>query len=183
MRKYAEDYDIVVDVDDKGREKRKAVYHGDYFEIDLDQASLTKFNTTSILLMVAIIIFHIAGGFVGNRGMYHFFVVLPYTIAFFPMLYMVVGVISLPREKRKYRRDEIGLSFTRIKNTSTILLILLSIGVIGEILYLLFFAGGSVELLEIIFLALEALATAAVYLSLQLQKNIIVKKCEEELLG
>jgi len=118
------------------------VYRGDYFEFSLNAEGIVRFRRNCFWLLAAIVIFHISGGFVGNRGMYQFYVALPYVIAFFPLIYMVMGVFLLPKEQRKYRRDEIGLSFGRMKTASIVLLILIGSGVLGEIIFLLFIADG-----------------------------------------
>jgi len=179
MKRYADDYETVVTKDEKGHEKKMAVYRGDYFEFALDKEGIVHFRRYCVLLLAATVVIHISGGFVGNLGMYQFYVALPYVIAFFPLLYLAAGVLRLPKKKPKYRREEIGLSFDRMKTASTILLILLGIGVLGEITFLLFVSVGDQSLLEYLYLALEALAAAAVYFLISLQSQILVRTCSE----
>jgi amino acid transporter len=172
INKYASDYETVVTIDEKGREKKQFVYRGDYYDIALDQNGIDLFRRNSFLLLAAIISLHVISGFVSNQGMYQFFVALPYVIAFFPLLYMAASIIRLPKEKRSYRRDEIELSYNRLKTTSIVLFIFICIGVIGEIIFMLFFSTGSHTTLEFLYLALEALAAAAAYLQIRMQKSI-----------
>jgi hypothetical protein len=87
--------------------------------------------------------------------------------------------LRLPKKKRKYRRDEIGLSFGRLKNACNILLIFLGIGILGEITFLLFFSTGDQRLMEYVYLALEAPAAMVVYLLIRLQRQIHVQTCSE----
>jgi len=180
MKKYAGDYETVVTKDDKGYEKQIAVYHGDYFELALDKEGIVHFRKYCVLLLAAIVVMHISGGFVGNRGMYQFYIALPYVIAFFPLLYLAAGILRLPKEKRKYRREEIGLSFDRMKTASIILMIFLGIGVLGEITFLLFVSVGDQSVLEFLYLSLEALAAAAVYFLISLQRQIHIQTCIDQ---
>jgi hypothetical protein len=177
---YADDYEIETTEDEKGHEKRIAVYRGDYFEIALDDQGIIRFRRQCILLLVTFVVLHIGSGFVSNRGMFQFYVALPYVLAFFPLLYAVAGALRLPKNRRKYRRDEIGLSFDRLKNASNILLIFVGIGILGEITFLLLFSAGDQRLMEYVYLALEAPAAMAVYLLIRLQRQIHVQTCSEQ---
>ena len=177
---YSDDYETVVEMDEEGREKQVVVYRGDYFEIELDEEGISRFRRNCLLLLAAIVVLHISGGFVVNQGMFQFYVALPYVSAFFPLIYMAAGVLRLPKEKRKYRRDEIGLSFDRMKTTSIILLIFLGIGVLGEIAFILIVSGAARSAPEYLYLALEALAAAAVYFLILLQRRIHVQVCTEK---
>lgn len=179
MRRYADDYETVITTDKEGREKKTAVYRGDYFEFALDEKGIARFRRNCLVLLAAIVIFHISGGFVGNRGMYQFYIALPYVIAFFPLIYMALGVLRLPTEQRKYRRDEIGLSFERMKTASSVLLIITGIGVLGVIFFLLFVSAGDQLLLEFLYLALETLAAAAAFYFIILQRKVQILTCSK----
>ena len=180
MKRYADDYETVVTVDENGKEKRIAVYHGDYYEIGLESAGILQFKKSTILLLAAFLVFHISAGFVGNQGSYQFFIALPYVLAFFPLIYLTAGVFHLPKEKRKFRRDEIGLSFDRMKKSSFAILIFLTMGVLGEIAYLLFFQTQRLLSTEFLYLALEVLAVVAVYFIIRLQKPILIQIVKEK---
>jgi len=180
MKRYADDYETVITTDDKGEEKKIVEYHGAYFEFALDEKGIAHFRRNSFLVLAAILGLHISGGFVDNRGMYQLYVALPYVLAFFPLLYMAAGILRLPKEKRMFRRDEIGLSFGRMKTSSIILLIFLGIGLLGEIAFLLFLSDGNQRMLEYLYLALEVFATAAVYFLIRMQRQIRVLTCSEE---
>jgi hypothetical protein len=179
MKRYADDYETVMKTDEKGREKKIAVYRGDYFECSLDQAGLGTFKRKSRVFLGLAAVLHISGGFINNQGMFQFYVALPYVFAFFPLMYMAAGVLRLPKEKRKYRRDEMGLSFDRIKLNSRGLLFFLGMGTIGEILFLVFGTVSGQRLLEYWYLALEMMTAAAVYLLIRLQKQICVQPCSK----
>lgn len=173
-KRFADDYETVITTDEKGNDKKTAVYRGEYFEITLDEKGLVLFKRNCLLLLAAIVVLHISGGFVNNPGMNQFFVGLPYVAAFFPLLYLAIAVFRLPTEKRKYQRDEIGLSFDRVKTSSGILLVLMGFGVLGEVAFLLAFSSGKTDPLELLYLVLEVFSIAAVYTLITYQRKIHV---------
>lgn len=179
FKRYADDYETEITTDEQGREKKVAVYRGQYFEVELTEAELSRFKRNSLLLLAAILFVHTASGFVANQGMNQFYIALAYVLAFFPILYLVMGALRLPSEKRKYRRDEIGLSFDRMKSTSHILLILVGIALVGEVAFLVFFFNGDQYTREIIFLALEVLAAVAIFFVVRMQRNVQVRALAE----
>ncbi len=174
MKKYSEDYDIDIVTDDKGRTKDVAVYKGDYYDVSLDEAGVPRFRKINLALLVLIAFWHLGGGFIGNPGMYQFYVALPYVVAFFPIVYLAAGIINLPREKRNYKRDEIGLSFNRIKTMSIISMAILGVGVLGEIVFIAFVASTPDRILEFLYLSLELLAAAGLFLVLRLRQRVVI---------
>jgi hypothetical protein len=174
MKKYKDDYELVVTTDEKGREIKKPVYRGEYFEVSIDEKGLRQFKRQCLLLLAPVAVLHIGCGFVGNPGMNQLYISLPYVFVFLALFYLAEGVLRLPKEKRKYRRDEIGLSFERIKTASNILMLLFGIGILGEIIFLLFSVREQIGL-DFLYLSLEALAAAAVYFLIRLQKPIHVQ--------
>jgi amino acid transporter len=179
MRKYTEDYENVVSVDDKGKEQTTAVYRGVYFEINLEEEELRRVKRNSLILLGAVILLHLLAGFVGNKGMYQYYVSLPYVVAFFPLLYLALGLFLLPREKRKYRRDEVGHSYYRARTSSLVLLIFLSIAVLGTIGFTLFGAEPGTRMLEYLFLSYEIPAIAANLILSSLLRKIKIQACEK----
>lgn len=180
MKKYKDDYEIIVTEDEKGREIRKPVYRGDYFEISLDENGLRQFRRQCLLLLAPIVVLHTSGGFVGNGGMNQLYISLPYVFVFLALFYLAEGVLRLPKEKRKYRRDEVGLSFDRIKTASNILMILLGIGILGEIIFLLFSSVRDQRGLEFLYLSLEVLSAAVVYFLIRWQRPIRVETISDQ---
>lgn len=179
LRKYKDDYEMISTIDENGRERKKAIYRGVYFEVNLDQDSLIRFRSAAFGLILLITLFHVAGGFVDNQGMYQMYIALPYVLAFFPLMYTIMGIFSLPKEKRSYRRDEIGVSFERIKKSTNALLLFLGIGLLGEIGYVIF--GSSPEFLipELLYLTSDAVCAALTYFFVRIQKRITINEIPE----
>ena len=179
MRKYAEDYELERTEDEKGRIRKTAKYIGDYYEVNLDSLDLIKFRRLALLLLIVIIGLHVGAGFIGNPGMFRFFVALPYVFVFLPLYYFAAGILRLPKEKRAFRRDEVDLSFERMEKASGFLIALFSLVVLGELIFLIGFAEGGYNL-EILFLVLEVLSAGAVAFMWQSQKSINVQIISEE---
>ena len=179
MKRYADDYETIIEMDERGREKKVAVYRGRYFNIDIQGKELIRFRRNSLILIIAIIILHVVGGFVDNPGMYAFFVALPYVMIFLPLYFMIAGGLRLPGENKKFRRDEIGLSFERIRKSNRFALILLGVVLLGEVVFLIWFAGGEV-LQEVMFMAVELLALIGAYVLYRLQRSMNTKIGEGE---
>lgn len=175
MRKYSEDHEIVVSVDENGREKRTAVYRGDFFRVTFSNGDITGYRKRAFTLIALMIFFHFGAGFINNPGMYQFYIALPYVIAFFPLLYLAMGVFHLPKETREYRRDEVGLSFNRIISTSKSYGVIIGIGILGTIIYLLFFASISSVLLELLYLLFQLLTFAMVFLLFSLHRQVQIQ--------
>ena len=169
MRKYVDDYEIVIEEDEKGRERKKAVYRGNYYNVEVEKISLAKFKWVNIILFFVILALHITGGFINNQGMYRFFIALPYVGAFLPLYFIATGVLRLPKENRNLRRDEVDLSFKRIKKASTYLLILFGMSIVGEVISLIFFVNNDYQL-EFLYLGLELIGGIAVFVLLNIQR-------------
>lgn len=157
MKRYADDYENVRTVDERGREKTSVVYRGEYFNLDLDKASLKSFRTLMIALTLVMVALLVGAGFLPSRGLYLAYVAIPYVVCYFPLLYLLTGVVRLPRESAHLRRDEVGLSFDRIRTTSLLLMIFLGIGFLGQIAFLIFLSGGEALGWDLLLLLLQAL--------------------------
>ena len=179
MKKYVDDYETKINEDEEGKQVKEVVYTGDYFELSVDEADLKKFKRNCLLLLAAIILLHVGAGFIANQGMYTFYVSLPYVFVFLSLYFTALGILRLPQKTQNLHRDEIGLSFDRMRTASKFLLVLLVASVIGEIIYLIFFSSGGL-FRESLFLILEAFAGAAAFVLIQSQKAIKVQKQDKK---
>jgi len=179
MKRYSDDYEIVITEDEKGREKTTAMYRGNYFETVVNAQDLVKFKRNGLLLIAAIIGLHVGAGFIANPGMIQFYVSLPYVIAFLPLYFLAAGMLRVPNKKRKFRRDEVELSFDRVRSASIFLLVFLSMSIIGELVFLFWFAKAKFNF-EYLYLAVEILALIAAYVLIRIQKPIIIRESTEQ---
>ncbi len=181
MKKYIKDYKTILTVNDKGEQIRTYEYQGDYFKLPFNASQMQKFKTIFLLTLAGIIFLHIAGGILNNPGMRQFYVAIPYIMVFLPLFNLLRSGLRLPVEERKYRREEIGVTYERFSNHSLILLIFLGACLVGEVVFLLFFSKGSPQASEYYFLAAEIAAMAlSLVIHFKLKKVVITKASDDE---
>lgn len=173
--KYSEDYELVHTIDDSGRQRTHAEYRGDYYEVSLAESELRPFKRKTLLLLVVAIGLHVAAGFLNNQGMYQFYVVLPYAVGFFPLFNLFQAVLRIPVNKRPLRREEVELSFTRVRSSANTLLLILGVVLVGDVLYLVVFSAPSDRVIDLFFLVSESISAGAIYLITRLQKPIHIE--------
>lgn len=179
MKRYVDDYETKDSEDEEGKPVKEVVYKGDYFELSVDRAYLKKFKQKSLLLLAVIVVLHVGVGFIANQGMYTFYVSLPYVFVFLSLYFTALGILRLPEKTQNLRRNEIGLSFDRMRTASKFLLALLVAAVVGEIVYMFLFTAGGLGR-EVLFLILEILAAMAAFGLIWLQKSIKVRQMDEK---
>ena len=180
MRKYVKDYKTILSVNEDGKQIRTYEYQGDYFKLPFSNAQMQKFKIIFLLVLLGILVAHIAGGFMNNAGMRQFYVAIPFVLTFLPIFNLLRSGFRLPVEERKYRREEIGVTYERFSNHSLILLITLGVCLAGEVVFLLFFSKGSPALSEYYFLALELAALALSLLIFFNIKKIVITRAPED---
>ncbi len=87
-KKYLKDYDLVETEDEKGRSKKTAVYHGDYFRLSLEESQIKQLKLQFILFFAAALALHVCAGLVNNPGLYKAYMAIPYTAAFLPLFFL-----------------------------------------------------------------------------------------------
>lgn len=172
LKRNIDDYETILITDEKGHQTTTTVYKGDYFDVSLNKDELFHFKMNCFLLVILCIAFHIGGGFIANPGMYRFYIAIPYALAFLPLFHLAVGVLYLPKEKRKYHRHEIRDSFERMKIASIAYVTLSAIGIFGEIAFVLVTGKNNLIGVELIYITLESLATIAMALVIIKQRKI-----------
>lgn len=181
IKKYLKDYETILSVNEEGEQIRTYQYQGDYFKLPFSASQMQKFKTTFLLALAGIIIVHIAAGFMNNPGTRNFYVVIPYVLAFLPMFNLLRSGVRLPVEERKYRREEIGVTYERFSNHSLVLVIALAVCLAGEVVYLLFFSEGSPAISEYNFLAAVIAALAmSLIIFFNVKKVVITRASDDE---
>ena len=161
MRRFTKDYELVTTTDGKGRGKTSMVYIGSYYNLDIEAAAYRTYRWLAWALLIGMVIFQIAAGFVNNRGMYQMYVAVPYVLCFFPLVYLSAGALKLPSATTHLRRDQAELSLGRMKKSGTALAVLNGLVVLAELAYLLLFGTAAELQRELVFLALMVLVCAA----------------------
>lgn len=181
MKDKHHEYELVVALDEKGKEKTTARYRGDYFEVRVDGGHPGQFKRKSCLLIGLIAAAHISAGFIGNPSMYRFYIALPYVFAFLPLYRFVEGCLRLKVGKPRYQGDEIRFSIERMRSAAIYLAVILGVVILAQIAIIALVVERSQAGLEGIFLALEALSAAASLALVFHQRKIYIDSCKSEI--
>lgn len=177
-KKYIEDYDLVEMEDSRGRLKKTAVYQGDYFHLNLEESKIKSFKQQIALLFLAVCGLHIGAGFVNNPGLNQMYAAIPYTAAFFPLVFLGTGVLRIPSEKRLYRNEEIGLSYKRVVNMCRLYLLFMTIGIIGIMIYLIVASNGQALVHEAVYSGMVLSASLIIWIILKKATGVTIEKEE-----
>ncbi len=180
-KKYIKDYDLVETEDDKGRARKTAVYHGEYFRVNLEESQVKQLKLQFVLFFVAVLALHITAGLVNNPGLYKVYMAIPYTASFLPLFFLGEGILRIPTQKRNYRNEEVDLSYQRIVGMSRLYLILMGIGVVGALVYLVFASNGQALEKEAIYVGLVLSAALLIWIIFRRAKSIVIEKEETPL--
>lgn len=140
--------------------------------VDSTQANndVIKLNRGIFIYFAILVIVHIGGGFVNNQGMLETHIVLPYTLAFFPLFKLGSAIARFPNSNEYYYLLEFQNSYSEIKVYSIMLTILLSICIIGETIFIQRLQITNNRATELIFVAIEFLVIVGALLLFYLKK-------------
>ena len=174
-KKYIKNYDLVETEDSKGRIKKTAVYHGEYFSLNIEESQIKQFKWQFILLFVVSLALHVSAGLVNNPGLNQLYTALPYTGSFFPLIFLAAGILRIPYKKRPYKVEEVDLSYHRVVNTSRLYLIIMGIGILGILIYMIFVSNFQTLGREVVYISLVLGAAFLVWIILQKATKITIK--------
>ena len=115
--KYVKDFRIEKTTDNKGRIRKKAIYTGTW-TVFRDQGSAVQAKLW-IVLMLSVVL---AGLYVWALLLTHLTsarleVMVPLLLGLFPLLYLLMGSLSLPFRGKPMRRDQYMHSFIRVSRS------------------------------------------------------------------
>lgn len=177
--RYIQDYEIEVALDDKGKEKKTLKYCGPRYDISFSGLTYRVYKRVSFSFYAALVISHVASGFAANQGMYQIYIALPFAIAFLTITLLGFNLFTLPKDHLRIRRDEMELSFKKIKINSAITLFLLIMVILGEIIYFITHTGNDQLVPELLFLFPELISVLVVFGLLRLHQKVQIQKIEE----
>lgn len=132
-RRYKEDYGFETYFDDKGREKRRAVYRGEWFSLDERDAKLKIHQLLPFALCAVAYLAYMKLNTPSGRCMY----VLPLAAcALIPLVYWAMGILALWRNPVKMTRLQKESAPGRVLRSAIGAGILLAMAVIGDIIFM-----------------------------------------------
>lgn len=136
-RKYKEDYGFRSYVDEKGREKREAVYKGDYFRYEGGQEEKKKCLVFAAVCTGLFLIFYLIYMKLSTPSAYCMYVLPLAACALIVLVYWCMGLFSMWRAPEKMTRLQKENGIGRALRSSVGCGILMLMACIGDIVYML----------------------------------------------
>ena len=128
--KYVKDFRIEEVKDKKGRILKKAVYTGSWTVFrDPGPSTLLKL-CSSLLLCILLTGLYVWALLLTHLTSARLEVMIPLLLGLFPLLYMLMGALSLPFRGKPMRRDQYMHSFIRVSRSCTAISIFMLLGLI-----------------------------------------------------
>jgi len=133
--KYVDDYKAETVIDEKGREKKRARYVGPWYFITSDErSSRTRMIVSAVLGFVAAAC-HVYLVLTNHYGVNKYPVILPKLLALFPLLYLGMGLASLPFGLKPMHRDKHVHSFMRASKSAIAVALMVGVSLAAILIY------------------------------------------------
>lgn len=137
-RKYKEDYGFATTIDHRGREKREAVYQGDWYKYEKDASPSGRMIALMggmLCLCICFFLIYMSLNSPSSRCIY----VMPVTAcALVPMVYWAMGLFVMWRAPEKMTRLQKENGAGRVLRSSVGCMVLLSMACIGDLVFMAF---------------------------------------------
>ena len=128
--KYVKDFRIEETTDSKGRVRKNAVYIGPWTDLrDRETSAKPKLWITlilSVILATAYVRMLLLTHLMGSR----LEVMIPLLLGLFPVLYLLMGALSLPFRGKPMRRDQYMHSFIRVSRSCAAIAVFCLLGLV-----------------------------------------------------
>ena len=133
-RKYKEDYGIKMFVDDRGRERRKAVYRGEWFHLPAEaRKSLVRWAGGCAAVFAALYLLYMEVNSPSTRCMY----VFPLAACALPcFVYWVMGLWTLWRAPEKMTRVQKEKGVGRVLRSAVACAVFMFMAGIGDLVFM-----------------------------------------------
>lgn len=133
--KYVSDYKTETVTDDKGRERKRARYIGPWYVITTEPKSSRIRMIVSLVLGVLAAVCHVMLPLQTHYGMNKYPVLVPIVLALFPLMYMLMGLFSLPFSMKPMHRDRNAHSFMRASKSGVAVAAMILVAFIALFVY------------------------------------------------
>ena len=157
-KKFKDDFTLTTEVDERGKSRQVSTYIGSVFDLDMDLAGLNRFKILAVFLYIGGLASHLAAGFLPHSATNHWYVSMPYTLAYLPIGLLGFALLRLPRETQNLKRYQTEASFTRGRLYALFALGLFFLSAAGLILFLLLNTKPFASQPDYLYLMLETFA-------------------------
>lgn len=133
-RRYRNEYEVVINEKTGKKELR---YIGDYYRFEAGPEKLAERLRMYILLLGLIVGLYIVGALIDSAGTRVMYVMVPYAVAIFPMVYLIMAVVRTGMEKGDMEHIAFDCSVTRIKKTTISNMVIMGISFVGDIIFII----------------------------------------------
>ena len=133
--KYLSDYKTELVTDEKGREKKRARYIGPWYFITSEPEPSRVKMIVSLVLGILAAVCHVFILLNNSFTVCELPIMVPILLALFPLLYLIMGVSSLPFSLKPMHRDRHAHSFMRASKSSVAVAAMLFIGLAAFVIY------------------------------------------------
>lgn len=173
MKKYYKDYKLVSKTLPNGKVKQVSEYIGKYYICQLSKIDLRKIKFYHFTLALCSCATAIGAGFINNPGSRIAYVALPYVALFLPIAYSLIGTIGFISSKDKLEQATYDKTKIRIRRTTIWQIVLSSIAIVGDIIYIIIGVDRSLIYKELIFTVCMLIVLVLNMIFLQLQKRVV----------
>lgn len=176
MKKYYKDYVSEPKPDKNGKVKKSVTYVGDYYEYQLTQENYQKFR--NIVLATAVIhsILYLIAGLLNNDGSRCFYVLISYVGMLLPTIYFWTAVFGMKRLPEKMEFVTYDKTICRLKRTSTAILVMAVLTILGDGIFIVQKAGSIQIEKELFFLILNIVIGVFISVYINYQSRICCDK-------
>lgn len=172
MKKYYKDYKLVSKTLPNGKVKQVTEYIGKYYVCCLNDSELSRYKLYYLTLVLCSSATVIGVGFLNNPSSRIAYVALPYVSLFLPMAYSFIGTIGFISSKNKLEQATYNKTKIRIRRSTIWQMILSSITILADIVYMIFAVDDGLLLKELIFVGCMVFILVINISFLQLQKRV-----------
>ncbi|MBR6109498.1 MAG: hypothetical protein IKQ36_07145 [Clostridia bacterium] len=133
--KYVSDYKTETVTDDKGRERKRARYIGPWYVITTEPGPSRARMIAALALGVIAAALHVFMLLHTHYGMGEYPVLIPTLFALFPLMYMLMGLVSLPFGLKPMHRDRHQHSFMRASKSGVAVALMQGVSFIAVFIY------------------------------------------------
>lgn len=135
-RRLKDDYAVEISMDERGRDRRKAFYKGDYYRLNMDAAGRRAFFRTCAIQYALYLIFYLLYMLLSTPSTYCIYV-LPFASAgIVPLAYWTLGMVGMLRSSERMTSVKKEKGVGRVMRSAMGCMVLLLMASVGDVIFL-----------------------------------------------
>ena len=161
-RKLKDDFAVEVSMDERGRDRRKAFYRGDYYSLPFKAEERKAFFRRSIVMYAVYVLLYLIYMLLSTPSTYCIYV-LPFASAgILPLAYWTLGMVGMLRAPHRMTSVQKEKGVGRVMRSSLGCMVLTMMAAVGDLIFLMRTADKTAEMPGLaLLLCMAATALAA----------------------